>query len=126
MVEKPDLDAKLIADSIASQLERRAGYRRAMKRAISNAMRFEREGLVEGIKVQLSGRVGGAEIARVEKYHEGRVPLHTLRAEIDYALSEAKTVFGILGIKVWVCKGESPGKSGLVVERKGRSKAEER
>lgn len=101
-IRKPDLDAQLVADSIAQQLERRVMFRRAMKRAMQNAMR---QG-AEGIKVQVSGRLGGAEIARTERYHEGRVPLHTLRADIDYATSEALTTYGIIGVKVWIFKGE--------------------
>jgi len=101
-IRKPDLDAQLVADSIAQQLERRVMFRRAMKRAMQNAMR---QG-AEGIKVQVSGRLGGAEIARAERYHEGRVPLHTLRADIDYATSEALTTYGIIGVKVWIFKGE--------------------
>lgn len=101
-IRKPDLDAQLVADSIAQQLERRVMFRRAMKRAMQNAMR---QG-AEGIKVQVGGRLGGAEIARTERYHEGRVPLHTLRADIDYATSEALTTYGIIGVKVWIFKGE--------------------
>ena len=101
-IRKPDLDAQLVADSIAQQLERRVMFRRAMKRAMQNAMR---QG-AEGVKVQVSGRLGGAEIARTERYHEGRVPLHTLRADIDYATSEALTTYGIIGVKVWIFKGE--------------------
>jgi small subunit ribosomal protein S3 len=101
-IRKPDLDAQLVADSVAQQLERRVMFRRAMKRAMQNAMR---QG-AEGVKVQVSGRLGGAEIARSERYHEGRVPLHTLRADIDYATSEALTTYGIIGVKVWIFKGE--------------------
>lgn len=101
-IRKPDLDAQLVADSVASQLERRVMFRRAMKRAVQNAMR---QG-AEGIKIQVGGRLGGAEIARSEWYREGRVPLHTLRADIDYATSEANTTYGIIGVKVWVFKGE--------------------
>ena len=101
-IRKPDLDAQLVADSVAQQLERRGMFRRAMKRAVQNAMR---QG-AEGIKVQVGGRLGGAEIARSEWYREGRVPLHTLRADIDYATSEASTTYGIIGVKVWVFKGE--------------------
>lgn len=101
-IRKPDLDAQLVADGIAQQLERRVMFRRAMKRAMQNAMR---QG-AEGIKVQVGGRLGGAEIARTERYHEGRVPLHTLRADIDYATSEARTTYGIIGVKVWIFKGE--------------------
>ena len=101
-VRKPDLDAKLVAANVAGQLERRVMFRRAMKRVVQNAMR---QG-AEGIKVQVSGRVGGAEIARTEWYREGRVPLHTLRADIDYATHEAATTYGIIGVKVWIFKGE--------------------
>jgi small subunit ribosomal protein S3 len=101
-IRKPDLDAKLIADSVSSQLERRVMFRRAMKRAVQNAMR---QG-AQGIKIQVGGRLGGAEIARSEWYREGRVPLHTLRADIDYGTSEALTTYGIIGVKVWVFKGE--------------------
>lgn len=101
-IRKPDLDAQLVADSVAQQLERRVMFRRAMKRVMQNAMR---QG-AEGVKVQVSGRLGGAEIARSERYHEGRVPLHTLRADIDYAASEALTTYGIIGVKVWIFKGE--------------------
>lgn len=101
-VRKPDLDAKLVAQNVAGQLERRVMFRRAMKRVVQNAMRAG----AEGIKVQVGGRLGGAEIARSEWYREGRVPLHTLRADIDYATFEALTTYGILGIKVWIFKGE--------------------
>ncbi len=104
-VRKPDLDAKLVAQSVASQLERRVMFRRAMKRAVQNAMR----GGAEGIKIQVSGRLGGAEIARSEWYREGRVPLHTLRADIDYATYEAHTTYGVIGVKVWIFKGEILG-----------------
>jgi len=101
-VRKPELDAQLVAESIAQQLERRVSFRRAMKRAVQNAMRMG----ALGIRVNVAGRLGGAEIARTEWYREGRVPLHTLRADIDYALSEAKTPYGIIGVKVWLFKGE--------------------
>ncbi|WOT05142.1 30S ribosomal protein S3 [Shewanella youngdeokensis] len=101
-IRKPELDAKLVADGIASQLERRVMFRRAMKRAVQNAMRLG----AKGIKVQVSGRLGGAEIARSEWYREGRVPLHTLRADIDYSTSESHTQYGVIGVKVWVFKGE--------------------
>lgn len=101
-VRKPELDAALVGESIAQQLERRVSFRRAMKRAVQNAMRMG----ALGIRVNVSGRLGGAEIARTEWYREGRVPLHTLRADIDYALSEAMTPYGIIGIKVWIFKGE--------------------
>lgn len=105
-IRKPDLDAKLVAQNVAQQLERRVMFRRAMKRVVQNAMR---QG-AEGIKVQVGGRLGGAEIARTEWYREGRVPLHTLRADIDYATHEALTTYGILGVKVWIFKGEVIGK----------------
>ncbi len=104
-IRKPDLDAKLVARNVAQQLERRVMFRRAMRRVVQNAMR---QG-AEGIKVQVSGRLGGAEIARTEWYREGRVPLHTLRADIDYATCEAATTYGILGVKVWIFKGEVIG-----------------
>jgi small subunit ribosomal protein S3 len=104
-IRKPDLDAKLVAQNVAQQLERRVMFRRAMKRVVQNAMR---QG-AEGIKVQIGGRLGGAEIARSEWYREGRVPLHTLRADIDYATFEASTTYGILGVKVWIFKGEVIG-----------------
>ncbi|GAB2894655.1 30S ribosomal protein S3 [Microbulbifer echini] len=104
-VRKPDMDAALVGQNVAQQLERRVMFRRAMKRAVQNAMR---QG-AEGIKIQVSGRLGGAEIARTEWYREGRVPLHTLRANIDYAAVEAKTTYGIIGIKVWIFKGEVIG-----------------
>lgn len=101
-IRKPELDAYLVAQNVAQQLERRVQFRRAMKRVIQNAMRLG----AEGIKVRVAGRLGGAEIARSECYHEGRVPLHTLRADIDYATYEALTTYGILGVKVWIFKGE--------------------
>ena len=101
-IRKPDLDAQLVADSVAQQLERRVMFRRAMKRAVQNAMRHG----AEGIKVQVGGRLGGAEIARSEWYREGRVPLHTFRADIDYATSEASTTYGVIGVKVWIFRGE--------------------
>ena len=101
-VRKPELDGQLVAESIAQQLERRVSFRRAMKRAVQNAMRMG----ALGIRVNVAGRLGGAEIARTEWYREGRVPLHTLRADIDYATSEAMTPYGIIGIKVWIFKGE--------------------
>jgi len=101
-IRKPELDAQLVAESIAQQLERRVMFRRAMKRAVQNSMRLG----AEGIKVNISGRLNGAEIARNEWYREGRVPLHTLRADIDYGFAEALTTYGILGVKVWIFKGE--------------------
>ncbi|WMY94987.1 MAG: 30S ribosomal protein S3 [Arsenophonus sp.] len=104
-VRRPELDAKLVAYSIALQLERRVMFRRAMKRAVQNAVRLG----AKGIKVEVSGRLGGAEIARTEWYREGRVPLHTLRADIDYNTAEAKTTYGVFGVKVWIFKGEILG-----------------
>ena len=101
-IRKPELDAQLVAESIAQQLERRIMFRRAMKRSVQNAMRIG----AEGIKVNIAGRLNGAEIARSERYREGRVPLHTLRANIDYGLAEARTTYGVLGVKVWIFKGE--------------------
>ena len=106
-IRKPEIDAQLIADSIAQQLEKRIMFRRAMKRAMQNAMRLG----AQGIKIMSAGRLNGIEIARTEWYREGRVPLHTLRADIDYGLGEAKTSYGVIGIKVWVYKGEMAPKS---------------
>jgi small subunit ribosomal protein S3 len=104
-IRKPEIDAYLVAQNVAQQLERRVQFRRAMKRVMQNATRLG----AEGIKVRVAGRLGGAEIARSETYHEGRVPLHTLRADIDYATAEALTTYGILGVKVWIFKGEILG-----------------
>ncbi len=101
-VRKPELDAQLVAEGIAQQLERRVMFRRAMKRAVTNTMRVG----AEGVKVKVGGRLNGAEIARSEWYHEGRVPLHTLRADIDYGFAEAHTTYGVIGVKVWIFKGE--------------------
>jgi small subunit ribosomal protein S3 len=101
-IRKPELDAYLVAESVAQQLERRIMFRRAMKRAVSNAMRIG----AEGIKINVGGRLNGAEIARTEWYREGRVPLHTLRADIDYGVAEANTTYGKIGVKVWIFKGE--------------------
>jgi small subunit ribosomal protein S3 len=101
-IRKPELDAQLVAEGVAQQLEKRIMYRRAMKRAVTNTMRLG----AEGIKINVAGRLNGAEIARSEWYREGRVPLHTLRADIDYATAEANTTYGIIGIKVWIFKGE--------------------
>ncbi|MHB1311986.1 MAG: 30S ribosomal protein S3 [Gemmatimonadaceae bacterium] len=101
-IKRPEIEAQLVADNIAAQLAQRISFRRAMKRAVQSAMRMG----AEGIKVKCGGRLGGAEIARVEGYREGRVPLHTLRADIDYATSTAKTTFGTIGVKVWIFKGE--------------------
>ncbi|HCP50180.1 MAG TPA: 30S ribosomal protein S3, partial [Gammaproteobacteria bacterium] len=104
-IRKPEIDSLLVAQNVAQQLERRVQFRRAMRRVIQNAMRLG----AKGIKVRVAGRLGGAEIARSESYLEGRVPLHTLRADIDYATAEAKTTYGILGVKVWIFKGEVIG-----------------
>jgi small subunit ribosomal protein S3 len=101
-IRKPELDARLVAESVAQQLERRIMFRRAMKRAVTNAMRLG----AQGIKISVAGRLNGAEIARSEWYREGRVPLHTLRADIDFGFAEAKTTYGVIGIKVWIFKGE--------------------
>lgn len=101
-IRKPELDAYLVAESVAQQLERRIMFRRAMKRAVSNSMRLG----AEGIKINVAGRLNGAEIARSEWYREGRVPLHTLRADIDYGFAEARTTYGVIGVKVWIFKGE--------------------
>jgi small subunit ribosomal protein S3 len=108
-IKRPELDAKLVGESIAQQLRARISYRRAMKQAIASAMRVG----AQGIKIKVSGRLGGAEMARTEQYKEGRIPLHTLRADIDYAVSEANTVYGIIGIKVWLFSGEVYGKRDL-------------
>ena len=104
-VRKPEIDAKLVAENIAQQLERRVGFRRAMKRAVQSAMRLG----ALGVRINCAGRLGGAEIARTEWYREGRVPLHTLRADIDYATFEAHTTYGVIGVKVWIFKGEILG-----------------
>lgn len=108
-IKRPELDAKLVAEGIAKQLEARISFRRAMKTAIASTMRMG----AEGIKVMCSGRLGGAEMARTEQYKEGRTPLHTFRADIDYALVEALTTYGKIGVKVWICKGEVYGKRDL-------------
>jgi small subunit ribosomal protein S3 len=108
-IKRPELDAKLVGESIAQQLEARISYRRAMKQSIASASRVG----AQGIKIKVSGRLGGAEMARSEQYKEGRIPLHTLRADIDYAISEANTVYGKIGIKVWIFKGEIFGKRDL-------------
>jgi len=108
-VKKPEIDAQLVAENVALQLERRISFRRAMKKAVQTAMDFG----AEGIKIRCAGRLGGAELARVESYHEGRVPLHTLRANIDYGFAEANTLYGKLGVKCWICRGEDkPEKAG--------------
>ena len=113
-VRKPEVEAKLVAENIASQLERRISFRRAMKKAVQSSMRLG----AKGVKVVCSGRLGGAEIARTEKYHEGSVPLHTLRSDIDYAHAEAETTYGICGIKVWINKGDILGKDPYASEKK--------
>jgi small subunit ribosomal protein S3 len=121
-VRKPEIDAKLIADSITQQLEKRIMFRRAMKRAMQNAMRLG----ALGIKIMSSGRLNGIEIARCEWYREGRVPLHTLRADIDYGTSEAKTTYGVIGVKVWVYKGDTLGRNDLPAAVEPRSEEERR
>jgi len=110
-IKRPELDAQLVADGVAHQLMQRVSFRRAMKRSVQSAMRMG----AHGIKVRAAGRLGGAEIARTEGYHEGRVPLHTLRADVDYATSTAKTTYGTIGVKVWIFKGE------VVEDRRGRT-----
>jgi small subunit ribosomal protein S3 len=111
-VRKPELDAQLVAEGIAQQLERRVMFRRAMKRAVTNTMRLG----AGGIKVKVSGRLNGAEIARTEWYREGRVPLHTFRADIDYGFAEARTTYGVIGVKVWIFKGEVFDKQDVAAE----------
>jgi len=108
-IKRPEIDARLVADTVAQQIRARISYRRAMKQAIASAMRVG----AEGIKIKVSGRLGGADMARTEQYKEGRVPLHTLRADIDYAVAEADTVYGKIGVKVWIFKGEVYGKPDL-------------
>lgn len=114
-IRKPELDAQLVAEGVAQQLERRIMFRRAMRRAVTSAMRLG----AQGIKIYVSGRLNGAEIARSEWYREGRVPLHTLRADIDYGFAEAKTTYGVIGVKVWIFKGEVFG-----LDRQGETKVE--
>jgi small subunit ribosomal protein S3 len=118
-IRKPEIDAQLVAESVAQQLERRIMFRRAMKRAVGNAMRLG----AEGIKIMVAGRLNGAEIARTEWYREGRVPLHTLRADIDYGVTEANTTYGVIGVKVWVFKGEILGRDEQTVEPEAGKKA---
>jgi len=113
-VRKPEVEAKLVAENIATQLEKRISFRRAMKKAVQSSMRLG----AKGVKIVCSGRLGGAEIARTEKYHEGSVPLHTLRSDIDYATAEAETTYGICGIKVWINKGEILSKDPFGSEKK--------
>ena len=121
-VRKPEVDAQLIADSITQQLEKRIQFRRAMKRAMQNAMRLG----AQGIKIMSAGRLNGIEIARTEWYREGRVPLHTLRADIDYGTSEAKTTYGVIGVKVWVYKGDTLGRGDLPAAETPRPEEERR
>ena len=121
-IRKPEIDAKLIADSITQQLEKRIMFRRAMKRAMQNAMRLG----AQGIKIMSAGRLNGIEIARTEWYREGRVPLHTLRADIDYGFSEAKTTYGVIGVKVWVYKGDTLGRGDAPVASDARPDDERR
>ena len=116
-IRKPDLDASLVAQNVAQQLERRVMFRRAMKRAVQNAMRSG----AQGVKIQIGGRLGGAEIARSEWYREGRVPLHTLRADIDYATAEGNTTYGVIGVKVWIFKGEILGGEEAVAPSKTKT-----
>ena len=118
-VAKPELDSTLIAQSIAQQLEKRVAFRRAMKRAVQSCLRLG----ALGIRINVSGRLGGAEIARMEWYREGRVPLHTLRGDIDYGVAEAKTTYGIIGIKVWVFKGDILGKEKVVLDKPANDSA---
>ena len=113
-IKRPELDAKLVGASIARQIEARISYRRAIKMAIAAAMRMNSE----GIKVQISGRLNGAEMARSEMYKDGRTPLHTFRADIDYSLAEAQTTYGLIGVKVWICRGEVYGKRDLMLHFK--------
>jgi len=118
-IRKPELDAYLVAESVAQQIERRIMFRRAMKRAVTNTMRLG----AQGIKINVSGRLNGAEIARTEWYREGRVPLHTLRADIDYGLAEARTTYGIVGVKVWIFKGEKFGMQYAEEEESAKAEA---
>jgi small subunit ribosomal protein S3 len=118
-IRKPELDAQLVAESVAQQLERRIMFRRAMKRAVTNSMRLG----AQGIRINVAGRLNGAEIARSEWYREGRVPLHTLRADIDYGFAEARTTYGVIGVKVWIFKGEVIGMPDQVAEAEPAKKA---
>lgn len=121
-VRKPEIDAKLVAENVAQQPIRRVAFRRAMKRAVQSAMRLG----AEGIRINAGGRLGGAEIARTEWYREGRVPLHTLRADIDYAEAEAKTAYGIIGIKVWIFKGEIMAHDPMAQEKRASEQQQQR
>ncbi|MBX7227679.1 MAG: 30S ribosomal protein S3 [Chitinophagales bacterium] len=119
-IRRPEIDAAIVGETVAKQLEARVNFRRAVKMGIASAMRMG----VEGIKIRVAGRLGGAEMARTEEYKEGRTPLHTFRADIDYALKEANTIYGIIGVKVWICKGEVYGKRDLspIVEKEDNNK----
>ena len=121
-IRKPEIDATLVAENIAQQLERRVAFRRAMKRAVQSAMRLG----AQGIRINCAGRLGGAEIARVEWYREGRVPLHTLRADIDYGVATAKTTYGTCGVKVWIFKGEIMAHDPMAVDKKALEQAPQR
>ena len=118
-LKKPELEATLVADSIARQIEGRISYKRAIKMSIASTMRMG----AEGIKVQISGRLNGAEMARSEMYKDGRTPLHTFRADIDYCLAEAQTTYGLIGVKVWICRGEVYGKRDLMLHFKTPKKS---
>jgi len=121
-IRRPEIESAIVGETIAKQLEARINYRRALKMAIASAMRMG----AEGIKIRVSGRIGGAEMARTEEYKQGRTPLHTWRADIDYSISEAQTIYGKIGIKVWVCKGEVYGKKDLTGAFAGEQKEEKR
>ncbi|MEM6627593.1 MAG: 30S ribosomal protein S3, partial [Pseudomonadota bacterium] len=121
-IRKPEIDAKLVAEDVARQLERRVSFRRAMKRTIQSSMRLG----AQGIRLNVAGRLGGAEIARTEWYREGRVPLHTLRADIDYGTAEAKTTYGIIGIKCWIFKGEIMEHDPMARDRKAEASGDAR
>src|SRR6201990_1230283 len=121
-IRKPEIDAKLVAENIAQQLERRVAFRRVMKRAVQSAMRLG----AQGIRINCGGRLGGAEIARTEWYREGRVPLHTLRADVDYGIATAKTTYGTCGVKVWVFKGEILAHAPMAQDRKAAEQAPQR
>ena len=116
-IRKPEMDAQLVAEGVAQQLERRVSFRRAMKRAVQSALRLG----AQGIRVNVSGRLGGAEIARTEWYREGRVPLHTLRADVDYAVASAHTTYGVCGIKVWIYKGEILAHDPMATEKRAQA-----
>lgn len=117
-IRKPELDAQLVSESVAQQIERRGSYRRAMKRAIQSAMKMG----AEGVRICVSGRLNGAEIARIEEYREGRVPLHTLRADVDYGFSGAETTYGVIGIKVWIFRGEILSHDPLATEKRSAAR----